>query len=313
MKKIVIALGGNAISREFEEGNIHEQFANTRRALVPVVQLIKQGHRICLTHGNGPQAGNMLIRVEESRHRVPPIPLGVIVADLQGGMGYMIQQTLQNKLHARGINKQVVALVTQMLVNLDDPSILNPTKFVGPVFSKEQIAELIETRGWQVREDVGRGWRRVVPSPLPIELVEREVVVSLFESGVILLACGGGGIPVFRDRTGKLEGVDAVIDKDLSAAVLAKALVADALYILTSINQVAIHFATPLQQNISKMTLQQARQWLAEGHFPAGSMGPKIQAAIHFLQAGGKEVIITSTEQLIPALQGKSGTRIYKE
>ncbi|MFQ5631535.1 MAG: carbamate kinase [bacterium] len=312
MKKVVIALGGNAITREFEEGNIYQQFANTRRALVPVVDLIEKGYQVVLTHGNGPQVGNMLIRVEESRDLVPPVPLGVIVADLQGGMGYMIQQTLQNKLLARGIDKKTITTVTQVLVDKDDPSIRNPTKFVGPIYKENQVEELVYTRGWIMKEDIGRGWRRVVPSPIPREIVEQEIVCHLIEQGYVVLSCGGGGIPVYRENDGSLEGVDAVIDKDLASAVLATTIRADALFILTRVEQVAINYASPNQENILNMTIAQAEKWLAEGQFPAGSMGPKIQAAINFLKAGGKECIITSTEKLLDAIAGKSGTTIRR-
>lgn len=310
MKRVVVALGGNAITREFEEGNIYEQFANTRRALVPVVQLIERGLEVAITHGNGPQVGNMLIRVDLTRHLVPPIPLGVVVADLQGGMGYMIQQTLQNKLQAHGQKKEVITLVTQVLVDRDDPSILNPTKFVGPVYTKAEAEEFKRVRGWIMREDIGRGWRRVVPSPKPLQLVEASIILALLDRGVIPICCGGGGIPVYREPDGRLEGVDAVIDKDLASAVLATAIGADALFILTSVEQVALNFARPDQRNILHMTLAEAKDWLKAGHFPPGSMGPKVQAAINFLRSGGKMCIITTTDKLMDALEGKTGTRI---
>lgn len=310
MKKVVIALGGNAITREFEEGNIYQQFANTRRALIPVVNLVQKGYKIALTHGNGPQVGNMLIRVEASRESVPPIPLGVIVADLQGGMGYMIQQTLQNKLLTRNLKKRVISIVTQVLVDKNDPSIQNPTKFVGPAYDENQVDELVNVRGWIMKEDVGRGWRRVVPSPVPLNIVEKDIVCDLIENGYIVITCGGGGIPVYREEDGSLEGIDTVIDKDLASAVLAKTIGADAFYILTRVDQVAINYAKPNQEKILKMNVVQAENWLAEGQFPAGSMGPKIQAAVNFLKAGGKECIITSIEKFSKALEGMNGTRI---
>ncbi|MFQ6115942.1 MAG: carbamate kinase, partial [bacterium] len=290
----VVALGGNAITREFEEGNITQQFANTRRSLVGVLDLIKRGYRIALTHGNGPQVGHALIRVEETRYLVPPLPLGVIVADLQGGMGYMIQQSLQNKLHKSGIKRKVVTIVTQVIVDKNDPSIMNPTKFVGPFIKKEQIEEIVHKRGWVVKEDPGRGYRRVVPSPLPMEIVEKRTIESLVHDGTIVICSGGGGIPVYVEEDGTYEGVDAVIDKDLAAAILAKDIKAEELYILTAVEKVAINYRKPNEVQIDTMTVREAKQYMMEGHFPEGSMGPKIRAAINFIDSGGKVVIISS-------------------
>ncbi len=310
-KTVVVALGGNAITQQFEEGNIHQQFANTRRSLLGVVELIKMGHRVLITHGNGPQVGNYLIRVEASRHLVPPLPLGIMVADTEGGMGYMIEQCLQNKMHDRGIRKEVATVITQMLVDPNDPSIHNPTKFVGPFYKKEQVQELVEKRGWVMKEDPGRGWRRVVPSPKPLEIVEKRIIRMLVEQDVVVIAAGGGGIPVYIDpRNGWLEGVDAVIDKDLASAVLARDVHAQELMILTAVEKVALNFGKPNQQDLDRMTVQEAERYLQEGHFPAGSMGPKIQAAINFLRSGGERVIITSIEKSVDAVQGNAGTVI---
>lgn len=312
-KTVVIALGGNAITREFEEGNIAQQFENTRRSLLSVIELIKQDYNLVITHGNGPQVGNALIRVEESRHLVPPLPLGVVVADLQGGMGYMIQQCLHNKMRDRNIHKQIVTLVTQVLVHEDDPSIKNPTKFVGPFFKQEQVAELEATRGWIMREDKGRGYRRVVSSPKPIGVFEKDMIKGLVEQGIIVITAGGGGIPVYVDERGWLEGVDAVIDKDLASSVLAAEIGADKLIILTGVDKVSIKFGTPEQKELSLLTIAEAKKYLDEGEFPAGSMGPKIQAAIDFIEKGGKEVIITSIEKSVMALDGDAGTRIVRD
>jgi carbamate kinase len=306
----VVALGGNSITREFEEGNITQQFANTRRSLVGIFELIKEGYRVAITHGNGPQVGNYLIRVEESRHLVPPLPLGVIVADLQGGMGYMIQQSLQNKLHRAGIKLEVSTILTQVIVNKNDPSILNPTKFVGPFIKKEEVEKVVRERGWIVKEDPGRGYRRVVPSPMPLEIVEKKVIKKMIDDGVILICCGGGGIPVYVEADGAYEGVDAVIDKDLAAAVLARDIDAEELYILTAVDKVALDYRKPNEIQLDKLTVAEAKRYLAEGQFPKGSMGPKIQAAINFIESGGKSVIITSVENMSEALAGKTGTRI---
>ena len=312
MKRLraVVALGGNAITREFEEGNIAQQWANTRRSLKGVLELIRRGYHLAITHGNGPQVGNNLIRVEASRHLVPPLPLGVIVADLQGGMGYMIQQTLQNKLHLNQIERKVATLLTQVIVDKNDPSILSPTKFVGPFIRPEEVPEIEKTRGWVVKEDPGRGFRRVVPSPTPLEIVEKEVIRFLVEADVVLICAGGGGIPVYVKEDGTLEGVDGVIDKDLAAAVLGRDIEADELYILTAVEKVALNFGKPDQTFLDKMTAAEAQRYLDEGHFPPGSMGPKIQAAINFLQWGGKLVVISAIEKMREAIEGKTGTRI---
>jgi carbamate kinase len=306
----VVALGGNAITREFEEGNITQQFANTRRSLVGILDLIKKDYNIAITHGNGPQVGNALIRVEETRDLVPPLPLGVIVADLQGGMGYMIQQSLQNKLQKWGINREVVTVVTQVIVDKNDPSIINPTKFVGPFIKEEQIEEIVFKRGWVIKEDPGRGFRRVVPSPIPLEIVEKKVIQELVEEGTIVICSGGGGVPVYVEDDGTYEGVDAVIDKDLAAAILARDIGADELYVLTAVEKVALNFRKPNEMPLDKMTVTEAKQYAEEGHFPKGSMGPKIQASINFIEAGGKLVVISSVEKMKEAVAGHTGTRI---
>ena len=310
LKTAVIALGGNAITRESEEGDIGQQFINTRKSLVGVVDLIERGYQLVITHGNGPQVGNALIRVEASRHLVPPLPLEIIVADLQGGMGYMIEQSLQNELNRRGIKRSVTTIVTQVIVDKNDPSILNPTKFVGPFYTREEVEKLRKERGWIIKEDPGRGYRRVVPSPHPLEIVEKEVIKTLFGAGVIVIASGGGGIPVYRREEGTLEGIDGVIDKDRTAAVLARDVGAEELINLTAVEKVALNFRKENQIDLDKLTVREAKRYLAEGHFPPGSMGPKIESAIDFLESGGKRVIITSVEKLVEAIEGKTGTRI---
>lgn len=309
-KTVVVALGGNAITREYEEGNIAQQFQNTRQSLLSVIELIKRGYNVVITHGNGPQVGNALIRVEETRHSVPPLPLGVIVADLEGGMGYMIEQCLQNKMNERKMNFPVVTVLTQVLVDQNDPSIHNPTKFVGPFYKEEQINELEKQRGWTIKEDPGRGFRRVVPSPIPKEIIEKDIIKLLVSQDIIVIAAGGGGIPVYREETGWLEGVDGVIDKDLASAVLAKNIEAKDLLILTSVDKVSLNFGKENQQDLDSLTAEDAKKYLNEGHFPKGSMGPKIKAAINFLENGGEKVIITSIEKAVDSLDGKSGTVI---
>jgi carbamate kinase len=311
-KTVILALGGNAITREFEEGDIHQQFDNTRKSLVGVIPLLKDGYRVVITHGNGPQVGNALRRVEETRDKIPPLPLGVIVADLAGGMGYMIEQCLQNKLTDAGIDKDVTTVLTQVLVDPDDQSILNPTKFIGPFFKEEQVSELEEQRGWQMKEDKGRGYRRVVPSPIPRGIVEKKIIKTLLENDVIVIAAGGGGIPVYREKNGWLEGVDGVVDKDLASAILAIELKAEKLIILTAVDKVAVNFGAENQQFLDQLTVEDAKKFLDAGEFPKGSMGPKIEAAINFLENGGEEVLITSIDSVLDALDGRNGTRIIK-
>lgn len=308
VKTVVVALGGNAITRENQEGNIYEQFANTRQSLEGVLELIELGHRVLITHGNGPQIGNELIRVEEAVKLVPTLPLGVLVGDTQGGMGYMIEQCLQNVLHDRGIEREVTCIITQVEVDRADPSFKNPSKFVGPFYIREKAEELQRERGWAIKEDKGRGYRRVVPSPLPQEVVERNIIRMLLDYGVVVIAAGGGGIPVYRDSTGWLEGLDAVIDKDLASALLGNQVGAEELMILTGVDRVAVNYGKPDQRFLDTMTIAEAEAYLAEGQFPAGSMGPKIKAAINFLRGGGRRVVISSIEKSAQAVYGKAGT-----
>lgn len=311
-KTVVVALGGNAITSGLEEGNIAQQFANTRKSLAGIVDLVEKGYSVAITHGNGPQVGNALIRVEESRNMVPPLPLGVIVANLQGGMGYMIGQTLMNKLHQRKIEKRVVTILTQVLVNKNDSSIANPTKFVGPFYKKEEIKKLQDERGYVIKKDSDRGWRRVVPSPMPIEIVEKVSIAESLSAGNIVIAAGGGGIPVYKEDDGRLEGVDAVIDKDSASAILANDVDADIFLILTATKYVCIDFGKPTEKELREVTLDELKKYQAEGHFPAGSMGPKVSAVIRFLENGGEKAVIASIEDARDAAAGKAGTIITK-
>ncbi len=306
----VVALGGNAITREFEEGNIYQQFANTRRSLTGIVEMIDEGIEVILTHGNGPQVGNSLLRVEETRNILPPIPLGVLVADTQGGMGYMIEQSLTNMLMRKGIKKNVTTVLTQVVVDRNDPSILDPTKYVGPFYEEKDVETLKAQRGWTLKKDANRGWRRVVPSPMPLSIVEQGIIRKLIDLDIIVIACGGGGIPVYIEDDGTYEGVDAVIDKDRASAVLAVNAGAEEFVILTAVDKVALHFGTPNQRDLDRMTVQDAKKYLESGEFPAGSMGPKIESAVYFLENGGKEVLITSVERFSEARKGLTGTKI---
>ncbi len=306
----VVALGGNAIMQKGEEGNIHQQFSNTRKTLDGIMELIRRGCRVVITHGNGPQVGNLFLMVEATHDIVPSIPLGVCVADTQGQMGYMIQQSLQNRLIREGYDFQVMSLVTQVLVDQADPSFRNPTKPIGPFYSKAEGQRIQQERGWKVVEDSGRGYRLVVPSPSPMRIVELEIINMLLADDVLVIAAGGGGIPVVMNPDGTYKGVDAVVDKDLASSVLARDIQADLFLILTGVDQIAINFHTPEQITFDQLHVNEALDYLDQGHFPPGSMGPKIRAAIDFLQQGGAEVLITSIENVGAALEGRSGTRI---
>lgn len=309
MKKAVIALGGNAISSTGRD-DIHVQFANTRKSLEVVIELIKNNYNIAITHGNGPQVGNALLRVEKTAQEIPALPLGVIVADTEGGMGYMIEQSLQNKLKKLSIERDVVTIVTQVIVDPDDPSIINPTKFVGPFYNEKQAKKLSELFNWVIKEDPGRGFRRVVPSPKPIKIVNSKIIKHLVDQGIIVIAAGGGGIPVYIEIDGTYEGIDGVIDKDLASAVLACDIKAQILAILTGVDYVYLNYNKPNQQKLEKITTSEAKKYLTEGHFPSGSMGPKIESAIKFLELGGSEVIITSLQKAKEAFFGDFGTKI---
>ena len=307
---IVVALGGNAITRAGDEGTVVEDIANLKRSLASVVRLVERGYRVVLTHGNGPQVGNQMLRVELSRGKVPDLPLDIVVADLQGGLGYMIERVLRNLLRAVGIEIPVCALLTQVEVDRDDPAFDNPEKFVGPVFSREEIDSLVSEFGWLVREDVGRGWRRVVPSPRPIGIVEAELVRKLVEWGALTIVTGGGGIPVTRSADRTLSGVEAVIDKDLAAAEVGRVIEASDLFILTSVEHVMVGFGTPEQRPLRYLDVQQVKELIEQGEFAAGSMLPKMEAACRFLESGGSRVLVTDVFALDAALDGHTGTWI---
>ncbi len=308
-KTIVVALGGNAIIEEGSEGTMAEQFANTRKSMDAIVGLISQGHRVVLSHGNGPQAGVHLIRHEAASGQVPPSPLNVIVADTQGSMGYMIAQCLANALLVAKIEKDVVTVITQVVVDPADPSMANPSKFVGPFYKAEQVERLRE-RGWIIKEDFGRGFRRVVASPIPLDVVEKGTIKDLIDDGKVVIAVGGGGVPVMRLPDGTLSGVDAVIDKDRASALLANLIGADELCILTGVEKVAVNYRKPDQRLFDALTVAECERYLAEGQFPKGSMGPKIEAACDFIRRGGQKVIVTSLERAEAAIDGRAGTVI---
>jgi carbamate kinase len=310
--RLVIALGGNAITLPSEEGNIGQQFAHTRASMRPIADLIQAGHRVVLTHGNGPQVGNILRRSEiAAEHNVYPIPLELCVADTQGGMGYMISQCLQNELLARGIDRRCATVITTVLVDPRDPEFRGPTKPIGIWYADHEAQLHIEQRRWHMEHFAGRGWRRVVASPAPLEIVELELIRRLTDAGDLVVCCGGGGIGVARSAAGEYRGVEAVIDKDRTAALLAAALGVDVLVILTGVSQVCVNFGKPDQRPLGDLALDEARRLLAEGHFPRGSMGPKIEAAIEFLSRHSSgSVVITDSDSVGAALEGRAGTRL---
>jgi len=310
-KKAVLALGGNAIIQAGQKGTITEQFRNTRESLGGIVELINDGYQLAITHGNGPQVGNMLIQQNAGiTQGIAPLPLGVLNAATEGTMGYMIEQSLQNSLLKNHIRNDVITIVTQVIVDKNDPSMQNPTKPVGPFYTKEQAEMLKKEYGWTMVEDAGRGYRQVVPSPIPLDIVPCRAIKQLVENDDIVIACGGGGIPIYIDEYGCYEGVDAVIDKDFASALLANKIDADLLVILTGVEKVAINYGKEDQQDLEKITVLDAQILFEKNHFPKGSMGPKIQAAIRFLQNGGKQVLITSIDKIVDAIAGKTGTII---
>ncbi|MEW5795522.1 MAG: carbamate kinase [Candidatus Zixiibacteriota bacterium] len=311
-KTAVVALGGNAITKPGVEDTIANQFRHTRESLDGIVDLIKDGYNLVVTHGNGPQVGNALLRIELARGKAPILPLGVCVADTEGGMGYMIQQSLANRLRDENLERPVITIITQVLVDPNDPAIANPTKFIGQFYSESDAKVFTQTRGWQMKRDSNRGWRRVVPSPMPLRTIEAGMIRKLVESGAVVIADGGGGIPIYIDHRNWYEGIDAVIDKDLASALLAAEIGAGVLSILTSVDSVAANYGTPQQKNLEEVSLSQIRTLYQEGHFPEGSMGPKILAAIKFLENGGEMVTITSFENAAKALRGEAGTRIVR-
>lgn len=306
----VVALGGNAISRKGEDDTIANQFRHTRESLAAIIPLVRRGYNLAITHGNGPQVGNAILRVELARGKAPILPLGVCVADTEGGMGYMIAQSLQNRLLREGLDRPVSAILTQVLVDRNDSDLANPSKFIGQFYTEEEARRFAHERGWDVKRDGDRGWRRVVGSPTPKSIVEGPVIRAMVAGGAIVVAAGGGGIPVYLEPDGTYEGLDVVVDKDRASAVLGREIGAQILIILTGVDQIALNYGKPNAQLLSKLSVADAKRYYAEGHFPRGSMGPKIEAAITFLESGGEKVIITSIEQAAAALDGQAGTVI---
>lgn len=312
MKTIVMAFGGNAITREDQKGTYQEQLANIEISCRNLVDLARDGYRMVITHGNGPQVGSLLIKNELAKDIVPPMPLDVCVSNTQGSIGFAIQQTLQNMLKKAGLERDVASVITRVEVDLDDPAFRNPTKPIGPFFSQAEAEEMAATKGYIMREDSGRGWRRVVASPQPQVILEKNVIRKLVESDVIVIGVGGGGIPVAAGAEGYV-GVEAVIDKDRGAQRLAADIGADALVILTGVPKVYVDFRQPTQRALERITVSEAREYLKAGQFPAGSMGPKIEAAANFVEQSGGVAIITDFENVQAALEGRTGTTVIPD
>lgn len=308
---IVIALGGNALSPAGEQGTIQEQFRHTRESLAPIVELARDGWRIAIVHGNGPQVGNALIRNEMSRDLVPPLPLGVLVAATEGWIGYMIQQSLENALAKAGLDRRVATVVTQTLVDRDDPALAKPSKPIGRVMDEPRARALAAELGWTIAQSA-EGWRRVVASPRPIGIVECDLIRTLVDEGHLVIAAGGGGTPVYRDPALGLEGLDAVVDKDRAAAVLARDIRADVLLILTDVDAVYTGFGTPEERPLRRLTVAEADRLADSGELGAGGMGPKVEAAAQFVRAGGQLAIIARLDRGRAAVRGESGTEIVR-
>ena len=311
--KLVIALGGNALIRPGEAGTIEEQYEHISKAMAVTADLLAAGFQAVITHGNGPVVGHLLLQMECAHDLVPPMPLFICDADSEGSLGYLIQQCLVNELQRRGQGRKVATVITQVLVAETDPAFKNPDKPIGPFYSAQEAQQFQHERGWRLREDAGRGWRRVVPSPRPLDIIEQEVISYLLAGGIIVIAAGGGGVPVVRRPDGDLRGVEAVIDKDRAAAVLGRAIAADGIIFLTAVEQVYLDYRKPGQRPLTTMDMAEARRYLQEGQFASGSMAPKIEAALDFLAGSGRRVLITRPENLPEALAGRTGTHMIAE
>lgn len=310
-EKVVLALGGNAILQPKQEATFENQLKNVQKSSQVILHIANLGHNIVVTHGNGPQVGNILRQNEEAKHVVPAFPLDVCSAESQGFIGYMIEQTLKNEIIKAGKHTHVAGILTQTEVSLDDPAFENPEKPIGVFYSKEEANELAESKGWILREDAGRGYRRVVPSPMPKSILAAETIKILTEQDIIVVACGGGGIPVVKQDDGTFEGVEAVIDKDRSGLQLALETGADTFMILTDVSNAYVNYGQPNQRALEHISLEEAKKYQSEGQFLAGSMGPKMESAIKFAEAGGKAIICSLDEAKL-AIEGKAGTQIYK-
>lgn len=313
-KLAVVAFGGNALLRPEDRGTQEEQIARAKQAARWLAEIVRHGYRLIVVHGNGPQVGNILIQNEEASTKIPPQTLDVCVAQTEGSIGFMLQQAIRNRLESIGLVKEgigeVVTVLTEVEVDAADTAFKRPTKPIGPFFTRYRAEALERDLGWTMREDAGRGWRHVVPSPRPLRILNINTITHMLDTASVVVAAGGGGIPVVRGRDGQWRGIEAVIDKDFASALLAAEMKADLFIILTGVPKVAIDFGKPTQQYLDRMTVAEAEKHMADGQFPAGSMGPKMESAMQFVKRTGKQVLITDVEVLREALQGKDGTLV---
>lgn len=307
-KLAVVAFGGNALLRPEDRGTQEEQIARAKQAARWLAEIVRRDYKLIVVHGNGPQVGNILIQAEEASTKIPPQSLDVAVAQTEGSIGFMLQQAIRNRLESVGLKGDVATVLTEVEVDVNDVAFKRPTKPIGPFFTRYRAEALERDLGWTMREDSGRGWRHVVPSPRPLHILNVNTIAHMVDTASVVMAAGGGGIPVVRGRDGQWRGIEAVIDKDFASALLAKELNADLFIILTGVAKVAIDFGKPTQKELDRMTVAEAEKHLAAGQFPAGSMGPKIEAAIQFVRATGKDVLITDVEHVRDAIGGNEGT-----
>ena len=309
-KTIMIALGGNSLSPKGSAGSVTEQFSLARKTMNNLSEFIDLNYNICITHGNGPQVGDELLRMDLTSDTIPPLPLGICVANTQGQIGYMVQQTLQNELREKSVDREVVTLVTQVIVDKDDQSINNPTKFIGPRYTKTEIDKFAAKLGWSIKEQEPGSWRRVVPSPMPEFIMHGKSIKALVDRGTIVIAFGGGGIPVFNNKDNKIEGLDAVIDKDFSAAKMGRIIRAEELWIISDIDYLYRNFGEEDASPIKQINSKELNALYEKNTFQEGTIKPKIKAALHFLKHHGEKVVITSIDNIKKALKQKSGTII---
>ena len=312
-KTVIIALGGNALSPKNEAGTIQQQFKHTRESLMAVLHFVKSGYNICITHGNGPQVGAEMQRNEISMKDIPPLPLNVLVANTQGAIGYMVQQSLQNALYSIKSKREVVTFLSQMKIDENDPALNEPEKYIGKTFSKEKAIELSKRYKWNIKEQEEDQWRRVVPSPNPLYIFNGKSIKHLVDFGTIVIAGGGGGIPSYNSKKGSLRGLDGVVDKDKTAALIGRIIRAKEYFIITDVDNIYLNYNKENQKKVEKATVSEVKKMLEEGHFGAGSMEPKIKSALYFLKHHGEKVVITSINKIEDAILGKAGTQILKD
>lgn len=309
-KVAVVAFGGNALLRPEDQGTQEEQVARAKQAARWLVEIVRAGYRLVIVHGNGPQVGNILIQAEEASTKVPPQSLDLAVAQTEGSIGFLLQQAMRNRLEQSNLSANVATLLTEVEVDPNDPAFRRPTKPIGPFFTRYRAEALMRDFGWTMKEDSNRGWRKVVPSPRPLQILNYDIISTMLDHADVVIAAGGGGIPVVRGRDHQWRGIEAVIDKDFASSLLAAELNAELYIVLTGVARVAIDYGKPTQRDLERITVDEAQAYFDEGQFPAGSMGPKIQASIEFVRQSGREVLITDVDHLREGLEGKAGTRL---